>query len=156
MKPAYIALGAAICMTAVLAAPATSDTPAPPPQTKVFTPVSNSCDDVSLSVYFPAHETMMSSYALRTISAAGDRLEGCSVQAINANVVSEEGHTEEALARLSEARADAVIQALNSNGISSPETHREYANVPVDAQSPARPMARRVVVTVKASPAYGS
>lgn len=155
MTKALILLGATAALTAALAVPAGSDVPPPPPTEKVVIAPQQTCDDVKLSIYFPAHEAMMSSYALRTISAAGERLEGCAVTEINTNVVSEESHTDEALADLSRARAEAVLQALQTNGIYSPETSTDYTNVSIDPRGAAAPMARRVEVQVKATPGYG-
>lgn len=155
MKNAYIALGAAACLAAILAAPATSDVPPPPPSEPAMIPISKTCENVEISIYFPAHEAMMSSYALRTISAAGDRLDGCAITQIKADVISEESHTEEDLARLSEARANAVLQALVSNGIYAADTQTDFSHMKIDTTTHTRPMARRVEVSVKATPSFG-
>lgn len=155
MKTAYIALGASACLAAILAAPATSDVPPPPPSEPAVIPITQACDDVEMSIYFPAHEAMMSSYALRTISAASNRLDGCAITEIKANVISEESHTEEDLARLSEARANAVLQALRSNGIYTADTQTDFSHIKIDAATHTRPMARRVEVSVKAVPSFG-
>jgi outer membrane protein OmpA-like peptidoglycan-associated protein len=155
MKTAYIALGATACLAAILAAPATSDVPPPPPSEPAVIPITKACDNLEMSIYFPAHEAMMSSYALRTISAAGDRLDGCAITEIKADVISEESHTEEDLARLSEARATAVLQALKSNGIDSANTQTDVSHMRIDTATYTRPMARRVEVSVKAVPSFG-
>ena len=53
-----------------------------------------------MSVYFSAYESMLSSYSMRAVNAASERLAGCAVTEINAEVVSEEAHDDEDLAAL--------------------------------------------------------
>jgi outer membrane protein OmpA-like peptidoglycan-associated protein len=110
MKRALITPTIAALATVGLAFTAAADTPVPPPTERVSVEQINTCDDLEVTVYFAAHDAMMSSYSYRTIEAASDQLSECAVTSIEARVISEEAHTDESLAKLSEARANAVLQ----------------------------------------------
>lgn len=127
-----------------------------PPQSPVNTQVQPICEDVSLSVYFSAYETMLSSYARHALSNAHDTLKNCAITSIEAVAVSEESHNDEAMADLSTTRAIAVIDALAANGIDAPQT--EFRIAPVSEThkgQPATILARRVDVTLHAAPGHG-
>ena len=156
MKRSMIAL-AGLTVAAVMQAPAFGQLPPPPPTVPAQITVEKACEDVTVSVYFSAYETMLSSYSMRAVNAASDRLAGCAVTEINAEVVSEEAHSDEDLAALSEARATAVLDAFSARGIRAPEVHTAISPK-VDAAMPMRtkaPLARRVNVVLTAEPGYG-
>jgi outer membrane protein OmpA-like peptidoglycan-associated protein len=143
---------------ALAALPAVSDAPKPPPAEPVYVARKPVCEDMKLSIYFPAYETMLSSYSVRALNAATDSLEGCAVTDIDVAVVSEEAHTDSEMAQLSEARAAAVLQALSDRGIYAPRIETSFREVnanAVSAEMPAEPMARRVDVNLDVKPVYG-
>jgi len=158
MKRALFAAATLGLIGAAAALPAVSDAPKPPPAKPVYIAHKPACEDMKLSIYFPAYETMLSSYSVRALNAATNSLEGCAVTDINVSVVSEEAHTEAELATLSEARAAAVLEALSDRGIYAPriETSFEQVNATAaSAESPVEPMARRVDVQLDVKPVYG-
>ena len=57
-----------------LAFPAMSDAPKAPPQQPVAVPYEKACEDMELTVYFSSQETVLSSYSMRALNTAGDRL----------------------------------------------------------------------------------
>ncbi|MEZ5947328.1 MAG: hypothetical protein R3C13_00215 [Hyphomonas sp.] len=157
MKTAlFAAIGLGLAAAAGL--PAVSDTPPPPPTEPVYVARKPSCDDLKLSVYFSAHESMLSSYSIRALNAASDNLSGCAVTRIDVSVVSEETGSDAELAVLSEARAASVLEALASNGISAPRVQTSYEPVTIAASAKSGlvdPMARRADVKLKVKPVYG-
>ena len=158
MKRALYAAAGLGLVGAALALPAVSDAPKPPPAKPVYVAQKPACEDMKLSIYFPAYETMLSSYSVRALNAATDRLEGCAVTDIDVSVVSEEAHTEAELASLSEARAANVLEALSARGIYAPriETNFEQVNAnAASAETQIEPMARRVDVSLDVKPVYG-
>ena len=158
MKRALYAAAGLGLIGATAALPAVSDAPKPPPAKPVYIAHKPACEDMKLSIYFPAYETMMSSYSIRALNAATNSLEGCAVTDIDVAVVSEEAHTEAELANLSEARAAAVLEALSARGIYAPRIETNFAQVnanAADADVQAEPMARRVDVTLDVKPVYG-
>ena len=145
-----------IGMTAAL--PAVSDAPKPPPGKPVYVARKPACEDMKLSIYFPAYETMLSSYSVRALNAATNQLDGCAVTDIDVQVVSEEAHTDADLAKLSEGRAAAVLEALTARGIFAPRIETSFQRVnatAASAETPVEPMARRVDVTLDVKPIYG-
>ena len=156
MKRSMIAL-AGLTVAAVIQAPAFGQVPPAPPTVPAQITHEKTCEDVTVSVYFPAYETMLSSYSMRAVNAASDRLAGCAVTEINAEVVSEEAHSNEDFAALSEARATAVLDAFSARGIRAPDVHTDITPK-VDAAMRMRakaPLARRVDVVLTAEPGYG-
>jgi len=156
MKRSMIAL-AGLSVAAIMQAPAYAEVPPVPPTQSADISHAKSCEDVSMSVYFSAYESMLSSYSMRAVNAASDRLAGCAVTEINAEVVSEEAHDDEDLANLSEARAAAVLDAFNVRGIQAREVHTDITPK-VDVAMPAganAPLARRVDIVLIAQPGYG-
>ncbi|MEZ5998180.1 MAG: OmpA family protein [Hyphomonas sp.] len=145
-------------LAAAAGMPAVSDTPPPPPTEPVYIARKPSCDDLKLSIYFPAHESMLSSFSVRALNAASDNLSGCAVTRIDVAVVSEEAGTDAELSDLSEARAASVLEALASNGISAPRIRTSYepaTQAADDDTAPVEPMARRVDLKLKVKPVYG-
>lgn len=156
MKRSMIAL-AGLTVAAVMQAPAFAEVPPAPPTQPADIPHAKSCEDVSMSVYFSAYESMLSSYSMRAVNAASERLAGCAVTEINAEVVSEEAHDDEDLADLSQARAAAVLEAFNARGIQAREVHTDISPK-VDVAMPVgtnAPLARRVDIVLTAQPGYG-
>lgn len=159
IKRALFAAAGLGLIGAAAALPAVSDAPKPPPAKPVYIAHKPTCDDMKLSVYFPAHETMLSSYSVRTLNAATNQLEGCAVTDIDVSVVSDEARTDSEMAKLSEARADAVLAALSARGVFAPSIKTSYEPVSMaDASAadiPTEPMARRVDLTLDVKPVYG-
>lgn len=157
MKRVLFAAAGLGLIGAVAALPAVSDAPKPPPAKPVYIARKPVCDDMKLSIYFPAHETMLSSYSVRALNAATDQLEGCAVTDIDVSVVSEEARNDAEMASLSEARADAVLAALSDRGVFAPSINTSYEPVstPVSADAAVEPMTRRVDITLDVKPVYG-
>lgn len=158
MKSVLFAAAGLGLLAATAAGPAASDAPKPPPEKPVYVARKPVCEDMKLSIYFPAYETMLSSYSVRALNAATDQLEGCAVTDIDVAVVSEEAHSDADLATLSEGRAAAVLEALTARGIYAPSIETSFRQVNAEAASakvPAEPMARRVDVTLDVKPVYG-
>ncbi|MCA8892625.1 MAG: hypothetical protein KDA56_12565 [Hyphomonas sp.] len=158
MKRTLFAAAGLGLVGALVALPAVSDAPKPPPAEPVYVARKPVCEDMKLSIYFPAYETMLSSYSVRALNAATDSLDGCAVTDIDVAVVSEEAHTDSEMAQLSEARAAAVLQALSDRGIYAPRIETNFSQVNASAASaevPAEPMARRVDINLDVKPLYG-
>ncbi len=127
-----------------------------PPQTKASPPPQTTCDTIQLSVYFSAYEATLSQYARRAISNAKASLQGCAINKIEAVTISEEAHTDETIANLSNNRAVAVLEALTKEGVDTPKT--EFRVASASDMTPNRSnsiLARRVDVTVHASAGHG-
>lgn len=156
MKRAQFTAGLSIAAIA-LAFPAMSDAPKPPPTQPAHVPYEKSCDDLEISVYFSARESMLSSYSMRALNTAGDLLAGCAVTNIRATVISADAVEPDAAADLSEARAAAVLDALSARGIRARNVQTDF--VPVSEaplpENTSIPMARRVDLTVRAAKGYG-
>ena len=158
MKRTLFAAAGLGLVGALAALPAVSDAPKPPPAEPVYIASKPVCEDMKLSIYFPAYETMLSSYSVRTLNAATDSLDGCAVTDIDVAVVSEEAHTDAEMAQLSEARAAAVLQALSDRGIYAPRIETNFRRVNANAASaemPVEPMARRVEIDLDVKPVFG-
>ncbi|MEH6412028.1 MAG: hypothetical protein V7741_15995 [Hyphomonas sp.] len=156
MKRPIIAL-AGLSVAALMQMPAFAQVPPPPPTAPATIPVTKSCEDVSLSIYFPAYETMLSSYSMRAVNAASDQLAGCAVTEIKAEVTSEEAHTDEGLSHISEARATAVLNAFSARGIRAGDIETDITPVTVTTAPAGQKatLARRVDVVLTAEPGYG-
>jgi outer membrane protein OmpA-like peptidoglycan-associated protein len=158
MKRALFAIAGLGLMGATLALPAVSDAPKAPPAKPVYVAHKPVCEDMTLSIYFPAYETMLSSYSVRALNAATNSLEGCAVTDIDVSVVSEEAHSDSELAQLSEARAAAVLEALSDRGVFAPRIETSFQQVnatAASAETQVEPMARRVDVKLDVKPIYG-
>ncbi|KCZ89515.1 hypothetical protein [Hyphomonas johnsonii] len=157
MKRSMIALAGLTIAATAAAIPASAEVPPPPPAVKADITPQKACDDISMSVYFPAYESMLSAYSMRAVNAASDRLTGCAVTVIKADVVSEEAHSDPAFATLSEARAEAVLDAFHARGIRAPDISMDVTPK-IDATLPAgttAPLARRVDIVLTAEPGFG-
>ena len=156
MKRAQLLAGFSIAAIA-LAFPAMSDAPKAPPSEPVRVPYEKTCQDRQITVYFSKYESVLSSYAVRSLNTAGDELAGCAVTDIQTRVVSADAADDSEAANLSEARAAVVLEALNARGIRARDIHTDF--VPAHLANPSEdltvPMARRVDLTVKASTSYG-
>lgn len=143
-------------MTIAVALNGATDLPAPPtePAPAVET---QTCDNIQMSIYFAAHDSMLSSYSRRAIDMISERLDGCTIKAVDARVSAEEAHTDEALSELSETRVNAVFQALEDSGVEIVAsrsdayplmyTNRDEANMLFN---------RRVVLRIEAAPVVTS
>jgi outer membrane protein OmpA-like peptidoglycan-associated protein len=156
MKRPMITL-AGLSVAALTLVPAFAQVLPPPPTTPARIPFTKACDDVTMSVYFSAYETMLSSYSMRAVNAASDELAGCAVTKIRTEVVSEEVHSDEDLTNISEARAAAVLDAFNARGIRARDVRTNIApTVMTTAQDGQKAnLARRVDVVLLAEPGYG-
>lgn len=117
-----------------------------------------SCEDMNLALYFSAYETEMSPYSERVIEEASQQLRRCVVAGVSVNVLSEEAHTDEDAALLSEARADSVLQSIMDHGIDASTFKADFSRA--DAKAPSaepmvEPMARRVTVNFSVLPQAG-
>ena len=132
--------------------------PAPPANPQVAAPTA-ACGDFNVAIYFPAYETSLSPQSERVIGAASEQLKGCYVSGVSVNVLSEEAHTDEDAASLSEARADTVISALLAHGVEPASYKADMTRVEAAAAGAVptvEPMARRVSVSFDVSPGYGA
>ena len=156
MKRAQILSGFSIAAIA-LAFPAMSDAPKAPPLKPVLTPYEKACQDTHITVYFSKQESVLSSYAVRSLNTAGDQLAGCAVSDIRASVVSADASDETAATSLSEARAAVVLEALNARGIRARDIRTDFVSASEAdlSEDIVFPLARRVDLTVKASTGYG-
>lgn len=156
MRRAQILAGFSIAAIA-LAFPAMSDAPKAPPLEPMHVPFVKTCQDTKITVYFSKQESVLSSYAARSLNTAGDQLAGCAVSDIQARVISADASDDSAATSLSEARAAVVLEALNARGIRARDVRTNF--VPAAEATPTEaltfPMARRVDLTVKATTGYG-
>ncbi len=141
-----------------LALPALAQSLPAPPSANATAPAGPTCSNLAIDVYFPAYDVELTEQSQSVIDAVGEQLEGCYVAAISLDVLSEEAHTDEDAAALSEARAQNVMTALVSEGIEPASFKADYARV--DAAAPAaaamvEPMARRVSVSFEVRSGYG-
>lgn len=116
------------------------------------------CENMQLVIYFAAHESDLTPQSARVIEEAGAQLRACQVMAVSVQVLSEEAHTDEESAVLSEARASSVMAALHENGIDPATYKADFSRVDAAAPGAApmvEPMARRVTVAFEVRGAYG-
>ena len=156
MKRAQFAVGLSIAALAMIF-PAMSNAPKAPPTSPYTAPTKQACQDMTISVYFPTHEAMLSSHAQRALNTAGDQLAGCTIEDIRARVISADAMTDTGSVQLSEARAAIVLDALSSRGIRARTIETEFVPVTdaATAEETALPMARRVELSVHAEPVFG-
>ena len=151
----YAAAGLAATAFAMPALPQVA--PAPPLEAApAAAPV---CDNMKLDIYFPAHDADLTPQSASVIEAASDHLKGCYVAAVSLDVLSEEAHTDEGAADLSQARANTVITALIAKGVEPLAFKADFRRV--DAAAPgaapmAEPMARRVSVSFEVRNRFGT
>lgn len=149
---------AAGLLALVVSLPVMAETRPTPPPDAARAVAGTACTDMQVSVYFTAYETDLSPQSETLIKEAGKQLKGCHVTDISINVLSEEAHTDEDAALLSEARAETVISALLQNGIEPVSYRADYSRLEASAAGavPMRePMARRVSIAFKVQPGYG-
>ena len=157
MTPTQFAVGTSIAALALIV-PGMTEAPKAPPTEAVHYADVAPCRDMSLSVYFSNHETMLSSYSLRALNTAGDQLAGCKIRKIDAKVVSADAGNGMHAEQLSQARTAAVLDALSARGVQSGIVRTEF--LPLDTfesrdTGVAPPLMRRVELTVKADPGVG-
>ena len=131
--------------------------PAPPVETAQME--ASGCTDMQLDIYFSAYETALTPQSERVIAAAGNQLEGCYVSVVSLDVLSEEAHTDEEAATLSEARANTVISALIEEGVEPLAFNADFRRVDAAAPGAApmvEPMARRVSVSFEVRNRFGT
>lgn len=116
------------------------------------------CRDMTLAIYFRAFDSTLTPQSEEVIAEAGQQLQGCQITAVSVNVLSEEAHTDEDAALLSEARADSVMESILDHGIDAGAYEADYSRLAVTAPSAKRmaePMARRVNVAIEVQPRVG-
>lgn len=153
MKTAFRLQAAAGIAALALALPALAQTP-PAPETDA--PLA--CTDMQLEIYFPPYETALNMQSERVIDAASEMLKGCYVTALSLNALSEEAHTDEDAAEMSETRLHNVMSALLDHGIEPAAIKTDYSRIEAEAPSAApmaEPMARRVSVSLEVRDAIG-
>lgn len=155
MKTALYRSAAATLIAASIALPLVAQTA---PNSAPSAPAPKACENTEISVYFQAYETELSQQSERVIDELGNQLKGCYVSSVAVSVLSEEAHTDEDAANLSEARAGNVMTALLDNGIEPANFKADYARVEAasaGAMPMVEPMARRVSVALEVRPGYG-
>lgn len=158
MKTAIHKHAAAGLAALALAMPALAQAP-PAPPAEAPDPAAPICDDMKLCLYFSAYETDLTPQSASVIEAASDHLKGCHVAAVSLDVLSEEAHTDEGAAALSEARANTVMTALIDKGVEPFAFNADFRRV--DAAAPGAapmvaPMARRVSVSFEVRNRFGT
>jgi outer membrane protein OmpA-like peptidoglycan-associated protein len=117
-----------------------------------------SCQNMNISLYFPAYETELTPQSRKVMKEASQQLRHCVVTDISVNVLSEEAHTDEEAALLSEARADNVMQSVMDQGIDASTFKADFSRLEASAPSATpmvEPMARRVNVAFSVLPRAG-
>jgi len=158
MKTAICKQAAAGLAAMALALPMMAQTLPPPPQTATPSAPGVACTNTQIAVYFTAYQAELSPQSERVIDELSDQLKGCYVSAVSVNVLSEEAHTDEDAAALSEERASNVMTALLDNGIEPASYKANYDRVEAAAAGAVpmvEPMARRVSVALEVRPGYG-
>lgn len=129
------------------------------PQTAAPAAAGNACANTQIAVYFTAYETDLTRQSERLIDEVSDQLKGCFVSAVSVSVLSEEAHTDEDAAMLSEERASNVMTALLDHGIEPASYKANFSRVEATAAGAVpmvEPMARRVSVAFEVGPGYGA
>ncbi len=155
MKVALYRSAAATLVAGLIALPLVAQ-PAPNATRAAHAPTA--CENTEISLYFQAYEADLSPQSERVIDELGNQLTGCYVASVAVSVLSEEAHTDEDAANLSEARADSVMTALLSNGIEPANFKADFGRVEAasaGAVPMVEPMARRVSVALEVRPGYG-
>jgi len=132
----------------ILAEPALADVPPAPPENPVSIAYEQTCDPVNLTIYFAAETGEMTPQALAAIHAATDQIEGCAVTEIKATAMAADADTGRALLSISEARADAVLEAFAASGLWAKDIRTDIV-LASDNARPERavmPLARRVEI----------
>lgn len=157
MKTAICKQAATGLAAMALALPMMAQTLPAPPQTATPAAVA-ACANTQIAVYFTAYQAELSPQSERVIDELSDQLKGCYVSAVSVNVLSEEAHTDEDAAALSEERAGNVMTALLEHGIEPASYEANYDRVEAAAAGAVpmvEPMARRVSVAFEVRPGYG-
>lgn len=159
MKTTICKQAAAGLAAAALVLPMMAQALPAPPQSATPAAAGSACANTQIAVYFTAYETDLTPQSERLIDEVSDQLKGCFVSAVLLSVLSEEAHTDEDAAMLSEERASHVMTALLDHGI-KPASYKANFD-PVEAAAAGavpmvEPMARRVSVALQVSPGYGA
>jgi len=129
--------------------PAAADTLPPPPSAVYTAAPAISCAPVTLSVYFQKGESVLSQYALDTISAAQKQVEGCALEEIKLVSVTADTSAHKASSELAEERLALVEQTMASADLASAPIQSNIAPAPAAYPTDA-PMARRVEIVLAA------
>ena len=159
MKTPICKLAAAGLAAVALALPMMAQALPAPPQTAAPAAAGNACANTQIAVYFTAYETDLTRQSERLIDEVSDQLKGCFVSAVSVSVLSEEAHTDEDAAMLSEERASNVMTALLDHGIEPASYKANFSRVEATAAGAVpmvEPMARRVSVAFEVGPGYGA
>lgn len=133
-----ILIRAALLMAATLPAMAQIAAPDTAPE----------CAPLTSTIYFAADQAELSSAAMAALEAQAAIKKGCVISTIQTTATSTDGDS-----NLSELRSAAVVSALSSLGIASPETKTLIGNKP-DGRLIAT--ARQVDILVTTRPAFKS
>ncbi|WP_291202223.1 OmpA family protein [Hyphomonas sp.] len=156
----------AICRQAIagfaafaLALPLVAQTPPAPAQAATGAATRAACANSQIAVYFSAYDTELTPQSERLIDEVSEQLKSCYVSRVTVSVLSEEAHTDEDAASLSEARANNVVTALLDQGIEPASCRTTFDRLEASAAGAVpmiEPMARRVSVTFEVGPGYGA
>lgn len=158
MKTAISKHAAAGLAAMALALPMMAQTLPAPPKNTAPAAAGAACANTQIAVYFTAYDAELTPQSERLIDEVSDQLKGCFVSGVSVNVLSEEAHTDEDAATLSEARASNVITALLDHGIEPASYKANYDRLEASAAGAlpmVEPMARRVSVAFEVRPGYG-
>jgi outer membrane protein OmpA-like peptidoglycan-associated protein len=158
MKTAICKHAAAGIAAMTLALPRMAQTLPAPPQTATPGAARPACANTQIAVYFSAYDTELTPQSERLIDEVSDQLKGCYVNGVSVSVLSEEAHTDEDAAMLSEERASNVMTALLEHGIEPASYKANYDRIEASAAGAVpmvEPMARRVSVAFDVRPGYG-
>lgn len=158
MKTAIYKQAAAGLAAIALALPMMAQTLPAPPKNTVPSAAGPACANTQIAVYFTAYDAELTPQSERLIDEVSDQLKDCFVSGVSVNVLSEEAHTDEDAATLSEARANNVMTALLDHGIEPASYKANYDRMQASAAGAVpmvEPMARRVSVAFEVRPGYG-
>ena len=143
MKYTILAMSAAILTT-----PVWTESPSPPPEIPALASYEPECKPVSISVYFAEDSADITPQARKALETTIDEVDGCVVTKIETTTISEDADANSGLLKLSENRADNVLEAIASTGIWAEEVQSDIvlARSTNRPDTAARPLARRVEI----------
>lgn len=104
-------------MMGALAAPAFADALPPPPTAVYEEPNAQTCEPVTIRVYFQNGEAMLSSHARSVIEETQARLSECAILDVNMVAVSADGRTLDEINDIGGERLAIVAAALRDEGL---------------------------------------
>lgn len=108
------------------------------------------CPQTGMTIYFAANETALTSAAEAVIAAQADMLAVCDMRPVSVTAASTDGNSHNEARRLSDARADAVLQALTDAGLAPAVSGLipEYKDETAGTDTTPTLLARRVDITL--------